>query len=85
MVAPAITDATDLPVDTVIPLRVNISDPNGRPAEYSGYYGAATGQLDLTLDLATNDTPGVWTIEVQELVTGLNTARYVRVVPQVQT
>jgi len=81
----AITDATDQPVDAVIPLRLKISDPNGRPAEFSGYYGAATGQLELALNLATNDTPGIWTIEARELATGLKTARHVRVVPPVQS
>lgn len=74
----AITDSDDRPVDAVIPLRVRISDPNGRPAEYSGYYGAAAGQLELTIDLATNDTPGVWTVEVQELASNLTALRYFR-------
>jgi hypothetical protein len=77
----AVTDAGNQPIDAVIPLHVKITDPHGRPAEYSGYYGAAAGQLELRLDLAANDTPGVWRIEVQELASGLIASRYFRATP----
>lgn len=75
----AITDANDRPIDAVIPLRVEITDPHGRPAEFSGHYGAAAGQLELALDLASNDSAGVWTIAVHELASGLKASRYFRV------
>jgi hypothetical protein len=74
----AITDADRQPVDAVIPLDVRISDPNGRPAEHSGYYGAAAGLLELQLDLAANDTPGVWRVEVRELASGQTASHYFR-------
>lgn len=76
-----ITDAGKTPVDAVVPVRVTITDPNGRPAEYSGYYGAASGQLKLKLQPATNDTPGIWTVAVQELASGLRSTGYIRVTP----
>lgn len=76
----AITDADDRPIDAVIPLRVEIADPHGRPAEFTGYYGAAAGQQSLQLAFATNDVPGVWTIRVQELASGRSVTAFVRVV-----
>ncbi len=76
-----ITDVENRPVDAVVPLRVTITDPHGRPAEFSGYYGTNKGQLDLKLDLASNDNPGVWSIAVQELASGLKTTRYFRALP----
>ncbi|MCZ2342367.1 MAG: hypothetical protein LC104_11310 [Bacteroidales bacterium] len=74
-----ITDAASQPVDAVVPVQVTITDPNGRPAEYSGYYGAAAGRLDIPLDLATNDTPGIWTVTVRELATGSKATQFLRV------
>lgn len=66
-------------VDAVVPLRVDILDADGRLAEYSGYYGAAAGTLDLGLDVAVNDRPGVWEVRVTELASGLQTSKFVRV------
>jgi hypothetical protein len=66
-------------VDAVVPLRVDIHDADGRLAEYSGHYGAAGGSLDLNLDLATNDRPGVWEVRVTELASGQQMSKYVRV------
>jgi hypothetical protein len=74
----AVTDADGQPIDAVIPLHVQITDPHGRPAEFSGYYGAASGQLSLQLDFATNDAPGIWTIRVQELASGRDALHFVR-------
>lgn len=74
-----VTDSQTQPVDAAIPVEVRMVDPHGRPAEYSGYHATTAGQLPLTLDLATNDTPGTWTIQIQELATGQQTTHYLRV------
>ncbi|WP_164101357.1 LamG-like jellyroll fold domain-containing protein [Candidatus Laterigemmans baculatus] len=66
-------------IDAVVPVRVDIFDPAGRPAEFSGYYGAADGRLELTLDLAPNDRQGVWEVRVQELASGLSARTAFRV------
>ncbi len=67
------------PIDAVVPVEVRLLDPHGRAAEFSGYYGAKDGQLSITFDLAENDVPGLWSIEVQELASGLTASAYVRV------
>jgi hypothetical protein len=75
----AVTDGSDNGIDAVIPMEVRISDPDMRPAEFSGFYGAPGGRLDLTLAFAPNDTPGIWTVEVKELASGLIMRHFVRV------
>ena len=54
-------------------------DTNGKPAEGSGFYAAKDGKLDVKLDIATNDDPGTWEVHVRELVTRMETTRYLRV------
>lgn len=76
-----VADTTSTPVPAVIPLRVDILDPNGRLAEFSGHYGAALGVLKLQLDIASNDTPGVWQIRSRELASGKTATQYFRVLP----
>jgi hypothetical protein len=66
-------------VEAVLPVQLEVLDPHGRPAEFSGYHATASGRLTLTLDLASNDTPGVWTIRARELVTGRMATRFMRV------
>jgi hypothetical protein len=75
-----ITSHDEQLVEAVIPVQVEILDPHGRPAEFSGYHATESGRLTLTLDLASNDTPGVWTIRARELATGRMATRYMRVV-----
>jgi hypothetical protein len=65
-----VVDAAGQPVDAVIPLQVTVRDADGATAEFSGYYGAAGGKLELTLDVAPNDVAGNWQIEVRELASG---------------
>ena len=65
-----VVDDTGRPVEATVPLQVEISDPAGRVAEYSGYYGAVDGQVALRLDMAPNDRPGVWRVHVRELASG---------------
>jgi hypothetical protein len=62
-----------------VPLRVDIRDAAGRDAERTGYYGAKDGRLELKLDLAANDQPGVWQVRVRELASGQTASHYVRV------
>jgi hypothetical protein len=57
-------------VDAVLPVEVTIADPQGRPAEGSGWYGAAGGKQAIRLQLARNDAPGAWTVRVRELASG---------------
>lgn len=55
------------PVSAVIPVRVEVTDPLGRVAEPTGFYGADGGILTIPLDLAPNDVSGEWKIVVTEL------------------
>jgi hypothetical protein len=56
--------------DAVVPVEVRIVDAAGQAAEGSGFYGAKDGQLSLTLDIAPNEAPGAWKIQVTELASG---------------
>jgi hypothetical protein len=75
----AVVDKSGRPLDAVVPLRVDIRDSAGRDVERTGYYGAKDGRLELKLDLASNDRPGMWQVRVRELASGQTTSRYVRV------
>jgi hypothetical protein len=68
----AVTDESGAPVDAVVPVQVEISDPKGRLAEFSGHYGAMDGEISITVDLAKNSLPGKWTIRSTELASGLS-------------
>ncbi len=74
-----VDDAGD-PLDAVVPVRLEISDPSGSEMEWSGYYGAKDGTLDIQLDIAKNDAPGIWQIKVRELASGRHDVKYFRVV-----
>ena len=65
----AVRDALG-PVGAVVPVRLDVLDPEGRPAEFSGWYGAGDGRLSVRLDLAANDRPGRWTVRARELASG---------------
>ena len=65
----------------VWPLKIEITDPQGRPAEGSGWYGAENGTQTITLDLAENDLAGVWTVRVRDSVAGSVQEKTIRVVP----
>ena len=62
-----ILDSGNQPVPGVVPTKVSILDPNGHEAEFSGYYGANNGQINLNLDIAPNDSAGIWEIHVRDL------------------
>ncbi|HWL53618.1 MAG TPA: LamG domain-containing protein [Chthoniobacteraceae bacterium] len=65
----------------VVPFYVSITDPQGREAEGSGFYGGSSGELAITLDLARNDLPGEWTVTFREGVSGQSVARRFQVKP----
>jgi hypothetical protein len=75
----SVVDADGKPIDAVVPLKVDLLDPDGRPAEFSGYYGAKAGQLTIQADLAPNDSPGTWEVRAMELASGETARWYVRV------
>ncbi|MFA7173484.1 MAG: LamG-like jellyroll fold domain-containing protein [Kiritimatiellia bacterium] len=75
-----IVDDAGTPLDAVVPVRVEISDPSGAVMEWSGYYGAKDGTLDVQLDIAKNDAPGIWQIKACELASGQHATKYFRVV-----
>jgi len=77
----SVTDGEGSPVNAVVPVRVEILDSRGRPAEFSGYYGAKDGRVSLKLELAPNDAPGTWTIKATELASGLSGAHTFQVGP----
>jgi len=62
------------PPNAITPIAVDIIDPEGRKAEFSGYYAAVKGSLQITFNFAPNDVPGKWTINARCLASG-NTAK----------
>lgn len=76
-IAIEVTDGNS-PLDAVIPVQVEIVDPEGRTAEFSGSYAAKNGQLTIPFDFASNDRIGVWEIRAQELASRRSTSAYVR-------
>ncbi len=73
-----INDADGAAIPAVVPVRVDIVDPAGRAGEFSGFYGARDGKLDLQLDFAKNDPAGVWEIRVRELASGITAKHFAR-------
>ncbi len=76
-IAIAVTDG-DRRIDAIIPVEVEIVDPEGRTAEFSGSYAATNGLLTVPFDFAVNDRPGVWEIRAKELASGKSAFAYVR-------
>lgn len=74
-----VVDEQGKAIDAIVPVKVDILDPAGRAAEFSGYYGAKDGQLEIRWDVAKNDAPGLWRVHVEELASGRVADAYVRV------
>ena len=74
-----VCDRDGQPIPAVVPVHLQISDPAGRTAEFSGYYGAKEGQIAVPVDIASNDAPGVWEVRARELASGLESTAYFRV------
>ncbi len=68
-----------LPVEAVIPLRVDIEDSECRQAEFSGWWAAVRGRVEIKLDIAPNDPAGLWRISASELASGRKAAHFFRV------
>lgn len=67
-------------MNAIVPVRVDILDPDGREAEYSGFYGAKDGAVEINADLALNDVPGTWQIRVKELASGKTAYAYMKLI-----
>jgi hypothetical protein len=78
-VALEIADPAGRRVAAVIPVQLEITDPAGRLAEFSGYHAAEAGRLELRLQIAPNDAPGLWQIHARELASGQEASVYLRV------
>jgi len=57
-------------IAAVVPVHLEVFDADGQLAEYSGYYGARDGALEVVLEIAENDTKGEWTLRLTELASG---------------
>lgn len=75
----SVVDDDGRPVAAVVPVRVEILDPAGAEAEWSGFYGAQDGRLVLKLELASNDRVGLWQVRVKELASRREASAYFRV------
>ncbi|WP_395750468.1 LamG-like jellyroll fold domain-containing protein [Prosthecobacter sp.] len=78
-VAVGITSTQEAPTKAVVPVRVDIRDANGKETEGSGYYAAENGIVEIGLDLAPNEDPGVWEVRVKELASGMEARKWMRV------
>lgn len=74
-----VVDEAAKPLGAVVPVQVTIRDSAGRVSEFSGAYAAVDGRLELTLDIAPNDAPGMWDIQAVELASGRSTSAAMRV------
>jgi hypothetical protein len=59
----------------MLPLHVELRDPDGRSAEFSGHYAAVGGRLEVVWDIASNDIPGPWHLRVRDLASGISIDR----------
>jgi len=66
-------------LDAIVPVEFIITDPAGREGEYSGYYGAVGGILQVAYEVAANDFTGVWQVTARELASGCRNNAYFRV------
>jgi hypothetical protein len=74
-----LTTTGEAPFSGVVPVEVRIRDAGGRAAEGAGFYTLENGKLSLPLDLAPNETPGMWEIRARELASGMESVGWLRV------
>jgi hypothetical protein len=67
------------PMPAAIPVSVRIRDSDGAAAEWDGYHVVENGMLTLRLNLARNETPGTWEVQVRELASGMETVKWMQV------
>jgi hypothetical protein len=77
----AVLGADDKPIDAIIPLQIEIQQPDKNLGELSGFYGAKDGKTEIALDIAPNDSVGTWTIVVSELASGIKVEKKLQVLP----
>ena len=53
------------------PLHVVVTDPKGNPTEYTGYYCAESGRMQITVMPAINDEVGSWQVRIEDLTAGM--------------
>ena len=73
-------DARDTPIDGAVPLHVLLADPTGA-IRYELDRTSRAGQWEQELPLAANDSAGVWTLTVQELLGGHQVVAHIEVTP----
>ena len=74
-----VVDLEGKTLDAVVPVEVDVRDAEGRQAEFSGFYAAVDGKVEIALDVAPNDPPGIWQITARELASGQSSVAYLRV------
>ena len=67
-----ITGKDGTTLKSLLPVQVKINDPEGSETEYSDYYAAEDGELNISLVPAVNDIPGEWELEIRELSSGIS-------------
>jgi hypothetical protein len=67
------------PMPAAIPVSVRIRDSDGAAAEWEGFHVVENGMLTLRLNLARNETPGTWEVQVRELASGMETVKWMQV------
>lgn len=66
-----LVDEKNYPLTGLQPLKLTVSDPDGKANASSDYYCAENGRLSVEFVPALNDTRGRWTASVLDLTTGL--------------
>lgn len=75
----SLTTTDDALVPGHVPVKVDIRDANGVRTEGSGYYALEKGRLELSLDIASNEDPGTWQIQVRDLASGMEKTQWMQV------
>ncbi|MBL9118089.1 MAG: LamG domain-containing protein [Verrucomicrobiaceae bacterium] len=78
-VTAAVHTVQDQLMKATVPLEVEVLDATGRKTEGSGFYAAAAGQIQIKLDIASNEEPGFWQVRVRELASQMEVTKYIRV------
>lgn len=74
-----VADDAGKPIDAVVPVRIELLDPQGRAAERSGPYATVGGKVSARFDLAPNDLAGEWNARASELASGNTSHREIAV------
>jgi len=66
----SLVGASGKPFPGLVPLRLDITDPEGRRSSFSRGTVVENGRLSLSIPVAVNDRQGEWQAAVRELATG---------------